>query len=121
MRLLSLGLVLFALLSSGRALVPGMCATLAATQDAQRGKCTTTTCCSVAIFGSSPDSPSLREEKKRVECAFCHLATGIIHYEASVVLDAPIGTPSPTTLAQLECPDLTALWNYSRPRDPPGA
>lgn len=122
LRAVSIVLVLFSLLSSGRALVPGMCATLAAMQDAQRGTCTTATCCSVEMSGSSQqDYASLRQEKRRVKCAFCHLATGIIQHEASVVLDAPRSAPTQATLEPLERPDLTALWNYSRPRDPPAA
>jgi hypothetical protein len=116
-RNVAMAMALFIVLSSGRSLVPGMCATLSAMQDG--GACTTKVCCAAEPRPTSSNSPVLGIEKKHTDCAFCHLAKGIIQHESSVIVEAPCFTALETQVTHYQRPTLTERWNYSRPRDPP--
>lgn len=87
----SIAFVLFLLLASGRALVPGMCATqsalLRATQDGHpvstaswRAK----TCCSLMSLGEAHEAPVAPTSGAPV-CAFCNLAHAILDEPVPVI------------------------------------
>lgn len=96
--LVSWSLVLFFLLASGRALVPGLCAT----QRAMDAQCAVgsgdvlsggaRSCCSVAAESESSETdgdprPVTPEESG---CAFCKLAGSVAPVPAAVVVPAPL-------------------------------
>lgn len=96
--LVSWSLVLFFLLASGRALVPGLCATQRA-MDAQCAvgtggvlKGTTPSCCSVASGSESKEQDGSPRPVTPGEsgCAFCKLAGSVAPVPASVAVPAPL-------------------------------
>jgi len=95
----SAGLVLFYLLASARALIPGLCATQSA-NDAQCGaplgkdaiSSTAHHCCPTPAAESDDDDGDRRPvTPAESHCAFCNLL--IAHIEPSIAVDLP--TPSP--------------------------
>lgn len=91
-------LVLFFLLASGRALVPGLCATQRA-MDAQCAvgtgdvfRSASPSCCSVASGSSSKeqDGSPMPVTPEESGCAFCKLAGTVAPVPAFVVVPAPL-------------------------------
>ena len=113
-------LAAFCLLSSGRALVPGMCATLAAVKEDGAGACCSTK------FGcpASDESPNksaavIRSLKPKTECAFCHMAKGTLQIKVGVLLTGPGSEVSLKPIAPHDRLAEFERWNFARPRDPP--
>jgi hypothetical protein len=120
-RYTALALCAFTLLSSARALIPGLCATLAA-QQAGAEKHEQHSCCHVGAPQSSQRGALANLTKRapdQPDCAFCHLAKGMLKTEARVA-------PPRVNLRALPAkPDGLFTCFYatpvgpSRPRDPP--
>lgn len=115
-------LVAFCVLSSGRSLVPGMCATLAAMRgnnEAAPSCCSPARGCVPAREGQSAPATVVSSFKPRAECAFCNLAKGIVPIESAVRISSPVTTISLAVLAPRERFAEFERWNFARPRDPP--
>ncbi len=95
------GLTLIALLSlaSGRSLIPGLCATQTALEDAHAA--TTSSCCDVPTPRTDDGVPFVRAVPSEVHCAFCNLAT-ILVTTLSVVTFDTVSTPHPVDAVHLE-------------------
>jgi len=115
-------LLAFSLLSNARALVPGMCATLAAARDGAPQE----SCCSSACRmpgASETDAPreiaSTRD--KHPACAFCHLAKGFLQAQGYVYCDEPATVAVGLAQHPAGQPISAEARFYGRPRDPPAA
>ncbi len=117
-RVTAVVMLAFCLLSHGRALVPGMCATLAAAKDGARAD----TCCSdvCALSETSRTATAVEATRdKHPDCAFCNLAKGIIQVQAYVYCEHPAPVVERAALEPAERIVNTEPRLASRPRDPP--
>lgn len=89
-RVTAYALVAFLVLSSSRALIPGLCATQAELHAGDDPECTTHACCAPTSKSESP-GVALDNAVPHVDCAFCKLATARI-----------VTTPSPFVVSAMD-------------------
>ncbi|MCC6797201.1 MAG: hypothetical protein IT366_18940 [Candidatus Hydrogenedentes bacterium] len=117
-RALAVLMVLFSVLSSGRTLVPGLCATLNALKDgAPRESCCTTSC--PTSDAKSAAEENLRSEKERPDCAFCKFAHALVKVQAFSFLDSPMQVVAQATVPFVDAAACAVPRQAARPRDPP--
>ena len=117
---LSLTLAVYMLLASGRALIPGMCATLAALRAGSSDESARpASCCSIAVPDAKGEPVWKGPVKPHPECAFCLLAKALIKSEAPMKIPGTPATPGAAIPSYYHSPDCLHLCAESRPRDPP--
>ncbi|NUM55607.1 MAG: hypothetical protein HUU46_18330 [Candidatus Hydrogenedentes bacterium] len=121
-RVLALALAAYSLLASARELVPGLCATLAAVQDADAAcRFVSHACCAETQSPSRPGDVTSIHAKGAAhpKCAFCALAKGLLKTETAVDAPAnPLSFVASSPRAATD-PSLDRVCAESRPRDPP--
>jgi len=112
-------LLVFCLLSCFRALVPGMCATLAAIQDETSVK---PSCCSVGCLSENKGNglPNVASSSRaHPDCAFCKLAHALVTVQSYFFVERPIFAALRQAKGPLPALICAAPRMAARPRDPP--
>ncbi|MBI1320266.1 MAG: hypothetical protein GC168_15170 [Candidatus Hydrogenedens sp.] len=102
LRSLAVLMAVFCVLASGRALVPGMCATQRALEENAAVRAAAS-CCSVQPASCCSKAPAPPAGGTRApgetNCAFCHLAKAVAENPAPVFFPAPPQSPAAEPLA----------------------
>ena len=117
-RALAALMALFSVLSSGRTLVPGLCATLNALNDGAPRESCCTTACSTSDAKSAAEE-NLRSGKEQPDCAFCKFAHALVEVQAFSYLDSPVPAIAQATVPFADAAVCAVPRQAARPRDPP--
>ncbi len=114
LRPVSLFLVAFLLLASARALVPGMCATLAAVDSKPEAAC--------CAHRTAADGPVVAPvQDTHPACAFCALAKGNVTPGSAASAPGVSGIATVAGSTAVAEPDTACHWNPASRRGPPAS
>ncbi|GMV94972.1 MAG: hypothetical protein AMXMBFR82_47500 [Candidatus Hydrogenedentota bacterium] len=116
-------LVCFYVLASCRALVPGLCATLAAVEAPQQSVAQSSvaaahSCCSLAQPPQNSTNAPARKAPA-TKCAFCELAKGFVTPSPAVTLNFIAEQLTEPAWLEVPTPHTARFWDPGLARDPP--
>ncbi len=117
-------LVCFYVLASCRALVPGLCATLAAVDAPQQSTAQARiaaahSCCSLAQPPQDSTNPAPARKAPVTKCAFCELAKGFVTPSPVVTLNLIAELLTEPVSLEIPTPFTARFWDPGLARDPP--
>ncbi len=110
--------ILFYALASGRALVPGLCATQSELNQQQDAK----SCCSPENGAKhAAAEASVQQQVEHTPCAFCKLAQAVVQPLVFFLYEQHTLSLLRDHAQEILPADLPEVWDPASPRDPPAA